>query len=113
MYAIRSYYDSLASSFRLTSLPAALHYVHRPPADARLELLTAGRHPAQQRLAFEELLAHHLSLRRMRLRAEHMAAPPLAGPQLLASRFLASLPFALTAAQQRVIDEIRHSYNFV
>jgi len=100
--------DSLASSFRLTSLPAALHYVHRPPADARLELLAAGRHPAQQRLAFEELLAHHLSLRRMRLRAEHMAAPPLAGPQLLASRFLASLPFALTAAQQRVIDEIRH-----
>jgi ATP-dependent DNA helicase RecG len=99
---------SLASSFRMTSLPAALRYVHRPPPDARLELLTAGNHPAQQRLAFEELLAHHLSLRRMRLRAEHTAAPPLTGPQALAGRFVALLPFALTAAQQRVIAEIRH-----
>jgi len=98
---------ALASSFRLASLPAALRYVHRPPPDARLELLAAGRHPAQQRLAFEELLAHHLSLRRMRLRAEHWAAPSLAGPQALARRFVDSLPFALTAAQQRVIAEIR------
>ena len=99
---------SLASSFRLASLPAALRYVHRPPPDARLELLAAGNHPAQQRLAFEELLAHHLSLRRMRLRAEHTAAPSLAGPQTLAGRFVELLPFSLTAAQQRVIAEIRH-----
>ena len=99
---------SLASSFRLASLPAALRYVHRPPPDARLELLAAGNHPAQQRLAFEELLAHHLSLRRMRLRAEHTAAPSLAGAQTLAGRFVESLPFSLTAAQQRVIAEIRH-----
>jgi len=98
---------SLARSFRLASLQSALRYVHRPPPDAQLELLAAGRHPAQQRLAFEELLAHHLSLRRMRLRAEHSAAPPLAGPQALARRFVESLPFALTAAQQRVIAEIR------
>ena len=99
---------SLASSFRLASLPAALRYVHRPPPDARLELLAAGNHPAQQRLAFEELLAHHLSLRRMRLRAEHTAAPSLAGAQTLAGRFVELLPFSLTAAQQRVIAEIRH-----
>ena len=54
---------ALVRSFKLTSLTAALRYVHRPPPDAPLELLAAGRHPAQQRLAFEELLAHHLSLR--------------------------------------------------
>ncbi|MGB5539433.1 MAG: OB-fold nucleic acid binding domain-containing protein, partial [Gammaproteobacteria bacterium] len=59
----------LVSHFRMTSLPAALRYVHRPPPDADLALLASGSHPAQQRLAFEELLAHHLSLRRLRERA--------------------------------------------
>ncbi|MGB5304709.1 MAG: ATP-dependent DNA helicase RecG [Gammaproteobacteria bacterium] len=97
----------LVREFRMTTLAAALRYVHRPPPDAPLELLLAGSHPSQQRLAFEELLAHHLSLRRVRLRAQHTAAPVLSGEQPLAARFIESLPFTLTAAQQRVIGEIR------
>ncbi len=99
---------ALVSSFHMTSLPAALRYVHRPPPDAAVDLLAAGRHPAQQRLAYEELLAHHLSLRRIRERATHTAAPSLGGGSTLAARLLAALPFTLTAAQQRVIGEIRH-----
>jgi ATP-dependent DNA helicase RecG len=98
----------LLTPFRMTSLPAALRYVHRPPADAPVDLLLEGRHPAQQRLAFEELLAHHLSLRRIRLRAQHASAPVLSGSQALVDRFVASLPFELTAAQQRVNAEIRN-----
>ncbi len=98
---------SLVSSFHMTSLPAALRYVHRPPPDAALDLLAAGRHPAQQRLAYEELLAHHLSLCRIRERAAHTTAPPLADGRRLAQRLLDTLPFSLTAAQQRVIGEIR------
>jgi ATP-dependent DNA helicase RecG len=97
---------SLVSRFRLTTLPAALRYVHRPPPDAALELLAAGRHPAQQRLAFEELLAHHLSLRRLRARAAHTAAPVLDAGDGLVQRFLDALPFRLTDAQQRVRGEI-------
>jgi ATP-dependent DNA helicase RecG len=97
---------SLVSRFRLTSLPAALRYVHRPPPDAALDLLAAGRHPAQQRLAYEELLAHHLSLRRLRARAAHTTAPALADGDALVRRFLDALPFRLTAAQQRVCGEI-------
>ena len=80
----------------MTSLPAALRYVHRPPPDAPLELLAAGNHPAQQRLAFEELLAHHLSLRRMRRARPHTAGTAAGWPQALAERFVAALPFALT-----------------
>jgi ATP-dependent DNA helicase RecG len=99
--------SELLRPFRLTSLPAALRYVHRPPTDASLERLRAGNHPAQQRLAFEELLAHHLSLRRIRLRAEHTPAPPLDGGRTLLGPFIESLPFALTAAQERAIQEIR------
>jgi len=94
-------------AFRMTSLPAALRYVHRPPPSASVELLSAGNHPAQQRLAFEELLAHHLSLRRVRERSRHASAPVFNGRQALAQSFIAALPFALTAAQQKVIAEIR------
>ncbi len=97
----------LVSHFKMTSLPAALRYVHRPPPDADLTLLASGSHPAQQRLAFEELLAHHLSLRRLRERAQRAAAPALSGDDALAQRFLEALPFELTAAQSRVIGEIR------
>ena len=97
----------LARSFKMTSLHAALRYVHRPPPDAPVELLATGQHPAQQRLAFEELLAHHLSLRRIRLRAEHTSAVAFAGNSALATDFLKALPFTLTGAQQRVIREIR------
>jgi len=96
----------LVAEFKMTSLPAALRYVHRPPVSARVESLSAGSHPAQQRLAFEELLAHHLSLRRVRLRALHSVAPVLEGPKKLVATYIKSLPFTLTAAQQAVNREI-------
>jgi ATP-dependent DNA helicase RecG len=87
-------------------LKSALRYVHRPPVGASLEELGTGRHPAQRRLAFEELLAHHLSLRQARLAAQTQPAPPLAGDGALSARFLGSLPWQLTGAQRRVSEEI-------
>ena len=98
----------LVTPFKMTSLQAALRYVHRPPPNAPVDLLLEGRHPAQQRLAFEELLAHHLSLRRVRLRAQHASAPVLSGNTELIDGFVTSLPFELTGAQQRVNTEIRN-----
>ncbi|QSA99176.1 ATP-dependent DNA helicase RecG [Methylococcus sp. EFPC2] len=86
----------------LPSLPEALRQLHRPPARATLASLKT----AQQRLAFEELLAHHLSLSRLRSRARLRRAPALDLPAREAQRFRASLPFPLTAAQTRVIAEI-------
>ena len=77
-----------------------------PDFKASVEELLEGRHPAQQRLAFEELLAHHLSLRRVRLRAQHLQAEPLGKPGKLLDAFRAGLPFSLTGAQRRVIDEL-------
>ena len=62
------------------SLPAladAISVLHRPPKEVNLEELAEGRHPAQVRLAFEELLAHHLSLRSLRAKVRHEAATPL------------------------------------
>ncbi|MEJ2564853.1 MAG: ATP-dependent DNA helicase RecG [Gammaproteobacteria bacterium] len=92
---------------RLPSLVEALRYVHRPPPDAPVEQLLAGRHPAQRRLAFEELLAHHLSLRRLHARVERHRAPALTTAGALFDELLGHLPFQLTGAQRRVIAEIR------
>jgi len=90
----------------LPTLEAALRYVHRPPPDADLELLNEGRHPAQRRLAFEELLAHHISLRLLRQEADRDTSWPLTPSTDLVERCLAGLPFRLTAAQSRVWAEI-------
>jgi ATP-dependent DNA helicase RecG len=91
---------------RMPALEAALRYVHRPPPSADIELLDAGRHPAQRRLAFEELLAHQISLRLLRQEADRDAAWPLAGRSALVERCLANLPFQLTGAQRRAWAEV-------
>ena len=96
----------LLAQHGLASLREALLYVHRPPADAEVGQLMLGRHPAQERLAFEELLARHLSLRCMRERVRCKGAPNLGGSGLLRRRLVAGLSFGLTGAQQRVSEEV-------
>ena len=99
---------ALLSGMRVPSLREALLTMHRPPRDADVAKLVAGTHPAQQRLAIEELLAHQLSLRRQRIALQQHAAPALACRGALVDRLRQSLPFALTGAQQRVFAQIRH-----
>ena len=96
----------LIDGLALPPLRDALRYVHRPPKDARLDVLSAGRHPAQRRLAFEELLAHHTSLRLLRQAARTDPAPSLGDEAGLAARLVASLPFQVTSAQARVLAEV-------
>ena len=96
----------LRAQLRLMPLGEAVRLLHQPPLDVALADLDGGRHPAQRRLAFEELLAHQLSLRRLRQQMQRQAAPPLSGAGGLVRRFLERLPFALTAAQRRVLTEI-------
>ena len=91
----------------LPELADAVRYLHRPPPEAPVEQLVAGRHPAQRRLVFEELLAHQLSLGRLRDRHRRLPAPAMAGDGSLTGRLRAALPFSLTGAQERVIEEIR------
>lgn len=100
--------DPLLAQFRLPDLGRAIRYLHRPPPDASQRVLSDGAHPAQQRLAFEELLAHQLSLRLLRQRHNREAAPPLASAGTYAGALLERLPFSLTGAQRRVAEEIGH-----
>ncbi|MFI4877620.1 MAG: ATP-dependent DNA helicase RecG [Steroidobacterales bacterium] len=92
----------------LPTLKESLNYLHHPPTTARLTELAAGRHPAQRRLAFEELLAHHLALK---LRKRHLKADPaweLPDDAALARRFIDALPFALTGAQGRALADVQN-----
>ncbi|WP_370583973.1 ATP-dependent DNA helicase RecG [Motiliproteus sp. SC1-56] len=98
--------EALQQRFSLMPLNEAVTYLHHPPVDADLHQLSEERHPAQRRLAFEELLAHHLSLLRLRQQQRSQGAPALNAKGELEQRFLAQLPFALTKAQQRVYQEV-------
>jgi ATP-dependent DNA helicase RecG len=89
-------------------LRESLLSLHRPTPDIALSQLTEGAHPAQQRLAFEELLAHQLSLRLLRQRMRQHPAPALKAPGVLSAQLQTALPFTLTGAQQRVLNEIRN-----
>jgi len=98
--------DEIGRPMGLTSLRNALLHVHRPPPDVDLRQLGEGTHPAQQRLAFEELLTQHLTLRRMRAAVKKRKSPALKSAGTLRDRLLAALPFALTKAQARVSKEV-------
>jgi len=91
----------------LPTLRKALHHLHQPGPDVPLATLEDHSHPAWQRLKVEELLAQQLSQRMAQHERQRLRAPVLqAAPGGLRDQLLAALPFQLTAAQQRVGDEI-------
>lgn len=98
------------SRLGLPSLREALQFVHRPPAGADLQLLSSGLHPCQRRLALEEMLAHHLSLRQIRehAREDRAIALPATLPAAvnLRERFSRSLGFTLTRGQLAALADI-------
>ena len=91
----------------LVGFAQALRTIHRPPAGTNADGPLHHEHPARRRLAFEELLAQHLALRMLRRRLDHRHAATLDRGDALARRFIDSLPFDLTAAQRRVVREVR------
>jgi len=91
----------------LPTLREALQFLHHPSPNVPLATLEDHSHPAWQRLKFEELLAQQLSQAQAQAARATLAAPVLATQSGgLAAQLLAALPFALTAAQQRVVAEI-------
>ncbi|MFT7235486.1 MAG: ATP-dependent DNA helicase RecG [Methylophagaceae bacterium] len=88
------------------SLVEAIRFVHQPAPDVNVQLLLDRRHPTQRRLAYEELLAQQLSLRKVRLQTQQHKAPILLSDGQQRQALLSSLPFALTSAQERVFQSI-------
>jgi ATP-dependent DNA helicase RecG len=103
---------AIAVDLHLPTLHEALAYVHHPPADAPVDLLMERRHPSQRRLAFEELLAHQLSLKLLRQRIQSNPGWALVPDDTLKAKLLAALPFDLTSAQRRALLEIERDLAF-
>ncbi|MFA9460482.1 ATP-dependent DNA helicase RecG [Thiohalorhabdus methylotrophus] len=99
--------ETLRAEHGWPALPDALEAVHRPDAEADVEALLAFRTPAQERLVFEELLAHHLALRKVGQQRRQARAPALTGTGSLTEGLREALPFELTGAQRRAWDEVR------
>ena len=97
---------AITEKLGMPSLAEAINYLHRPPPDADVQKMIAGTHPCQQRLAFEELLAHYLSLRSLRALAATEDAIALIDGNEDVSGFIDDLPFTLTRAQDRVVSDI-------
>ena len=98
--------DTLRRQLGQIPLADALRFLHQPPQDVDIRQLQEGEHPYQQRLAFEELLAHHLSLLLLRRQAQADGAQALHPSLEMQDTFRSNLGFQLTAAQERVVEEI-------
>ena len=88
------------------TLAEAIAFLHNPPPGAALSQIQQGNHPAQLRLAREELIAHQLTVQGVRDRERRHSAPSISGMSSLAESLVASLPFSPTAAQDRVAKEL-------
>ena len=97
----------LTEQYQLPPLREAIRTLHRPPPDVDLQALEDGRHWAQHRLAFEELLAHQLTMLKLRAEVRAHRAPVMQAAGELAQAFTNQLGFPLTGAQQRVAEEVR------
>lgn len=98
--------DALLNKHGFPNLQQAIQMLHHPSPDISLEQLEQCRHPAQQRMIFEELLAHQLSLMQLRQRVKKEEAVPLPLDVTQLDVFKQRLDFDLTPAQQTVIAEI-------
>jgi ATP-dependent DNA helicase RecG len=98
--------ETLLQSHGFPSIKEALQFIHRPPRDTAMQQLIESKTRPQQRLIFEELLAHRISLLHVKQAFQSQVGLSLKPQASLSQTFLASLPFALTQAQLRVSQEI-------
>ncbi|OED40558.1 ATP-dependent DNA helicase RecG [Endozoicomonas sp. (ex Bugula neritina AB1)] len=96
----------IRQKYKLTSLVEAVMFLHNPPSGTSLSLLGEGRHPAQSRLAFEELLGHNLSLQKVRSKVRALGGFSMPPKQQLTQKMRQQLAFALTGAQEKVVAEL-------
>ncbi|MFZ9150091.1 MAG: ATP-dependent DNA helicase RecG, partial [Burkholderiales bacterium] len=98
---------SLLDALGLPAFGAAVKLLHNPPPDIAQASLQGRTHPAWRRMKFDELLAQQLSMRVHYQRRRAAGAPVLRVRGKLVSALLASLPFQLTAAQNKVLAQVR------
>jgi ATP-dependent DNA helicase RecG len=98
---------TLTDALGLPDFAAAVRLLHNPPPEVSQRLLQERTHPAWRRMKFDELLAQQLSMRVHYQRRRAAGAPVLRVKGALVNALLQRLPFRLTAAQNRVLAQVR------
>ena len=103
--------SEILSEYKLCNLEDAIQTLHNPPNYLDLNTLNRGLSSFQQRLAFEELLAHRLCIRKFRKVPNQVLAPSVVFEQRLHEDFLDQLPFKLTNGQESALKDILSDLN--
>ena len=90
---------------------SAMIYLHCPQQQCDTDLIAQRQHPAQFRFIVEELAAHRLALLERRAKIRLLDSPRINVGGELAGKLSDSLPFKLTAAQQRVVEDLLQDFN--
>ena len=98
--------EAVRRRYALADFAESVRLLHRPPPGADLAALAERSHPGWRRVKFDELLAQQLSMKFAYRRRRSMSAPKLAGNGRLMRAFMGNLPFRLTRAQTRVLNEV-------
>ena len=99
---------ALLEKYALAGFAESVRVLHRPPPGIDIAALAERTHPAWRRMKFDELLAQQLSMKFAYRRRRAMTAPRLPGNGRLVHSFMGKLPFKLTRAQVRVLNEVLH-----
>ncbi|HET7364008.1 MAG TPA: ATP-dependent DNA helicase RecG [Burkholderiales bacterium] len=97
---------AVLSRFALPEFDASVKLLHRPPTGIDVNSLATRAHPAWRRVKFDELLAQQLSMRLAYQARRRRRAQALHAGGSLVSTFLRQLPFKLTVAQERALNEV-------
>lgn len=89
--------DEVRRAHGLCHIGYAYEHIHFPESEEELSI-------ARRRLVFEELFLLAIGMKKLRSRREGLTAEPFEDTEL--SAFYEKLPFSLTGAQRRAIDEI-------
>ena len=92
------------------NLLGALEFIHNPPTEVDIEVLSSGQHPAQRKLIKEELVAHILCSGMLKRETERRKSPLMKLPSIKEDEFMISLGFSLTNAQKKVWEEIKNDF---
>ncbi|WP_333784458.1 ATP-dependent DNA helicase RecG [Thermocrinis sp.] len=94
----------LLEKHQLPKLPESLYFLHNPSQFS--DRLNAFDTPAHHRLIYEDLLLFQLALQIKKLDIKSLRAVKLNFPEESLKEFLNALPFKLTQAQARVLEDI-------
>jgi len=92
--------EPLRRHYNLTPLTDALRQIHSPETPEQLD-------DARKRIIFDDFFYLQLGVQRRRQEIQHFNAPPMPVDDELLADYRTALPFALTGAQQRTLDELR------